>query len=224
MQVFDRGLRESIFGYTAPCRAVLFVLPFICVPSFVFPEVMISRNVYTSALFCATALVVFSSSCGSKSDGQKEDQHSRAVSDTISIAQAEQIIDSQTSATMSQEGFQIFVENQARFSSDTAACNRGAEAFRDFVGRFTSDPNFRKTRVTLHDASCQLPANTEGNIFEQKKPDEDGFFSAWSVMEQDSVVFCTGWLNSEVAEEYTFIRKSSGLWYLVDYFNINNLQ
>lgn len=171
----------------------------------------------------ALALAFLLCSCDSGSRGQ-EASVDRHLPDTISVAEAEAIIDTESSATVSQEGFMLFMHNQELFASDTAACNRAPEAFREFVGRFTTEPAFRKSRVELYESSYRLPEGTNEGTFEQRKPDEDGFFSAWRVMEGDSVVFSSGWLNSEVAEEYTFVRKQGGLWYLVDYFNINNLQ
>lgn len=144
--------------------------------------------------------------------------------DTISLAQAEALIDSESSATVADDSFKHFMRNQELFVSDTSACNKGPEAFRDFVTRFTAEEGFRDSRIDLYDDSYHLPEDTEQIAFVQHKPDEEGFFSAWRVMEGDSVVFSSGWLNSEVAEEYTFVRKEKGLWFLVDYFNINYLQ
>lgn len=188
---------------------------------------MISYYVHKySLLLSAVVMALFISSCTSKQNKSDNSNEVDSTIDTISVSEAVEEMREERANEVHGEVdiFQEYVTNRVILESDTAACNRGPEPFKQFVAHFSKDSSFRESRIRLCDGSESVSVDTDENDLIQHNPDDEGFFSAWSIVRADSVVFTSGWLNSEVAEEYTFARGDNGLWFLVEYFNINDSQ
>ena len=182
---------------------------------------MNNRNFNTVAPIIAFIMMAFViSSCEGRGKSHDNDESSP---DTISVAEAKQIIDSQMNVSDQSKEFEAFAHNKELLVSESAPCNLDGEPFNDFIHHFITDPKFRVSRLELIDNTIDIPSDIDQSTFEQKEPDEEDFFSAWRVLEKDTVIFSSGWMNSEVAEEYTFVRKDDRKWYLRDYFSIENM-
>ena len=105
-----------------------------------------------------------------------------------------------------------------KMESATAPCNKGPEAFKTFIQKFNTDPEFLAERLKVSDAEKEKFADilTPGN-FEAKKAfakDGDQFYQSWGEIHYNKVYLECGWVDSYVTHTFEFIRDAKGLWTL----------
>lgn len=114
--------------------------------------------------------------------------------------------------------FAPFEDNNARLEDREAPFNQGTEPLADFLLSYTKDPSLVKRRMQL--PMGVLPPSAVGDPFTIIPPDSTGYFASWLTLEEDTVSFCSGYLDSDILEQYTFARQSpEAKWYLIDYYN-----
>lgn len=105
----------------------------------------------------------------------------------------------------------------AKVMSAKAPCNQGPEAFKTFIGKFSTDSAFMESRVRLTDdqrekyASLLVPDN-----FTAKRPfakDDDEYYQAWGEIQYTQVYLDCGWVDSYVTHTFEF-KRIGGKWYL----------
>lgn len=164
----------------------------------------------------AMGISLLLSSC---TDGQgQQDQHQEEsmvsplpVTEVATVASSEQ-----------QEGthdpFARYEANNSRLDDREAPFNQGVEPLTDFLLSYREDPSLVRRRMQLP-AGITLPSSV-GDPFAIIPPDSTGYFASWITLEQDTVSFCSGYLDSDILEQYTFARPSpEGKWFLIDYYN-----
>lgn len=80
-----------------------------------------------------------------------------------------------------------------------------------FVKRFERRGPFRREQVELSDPLAEVPEVEVGSLtYCCPIP----LFASWyEVAARTCQLFSSGWLNSEMGQEYIFERKADGLWY-----------
>lgn len=139
----------------------------------------------------------------------------------ITIEEAEKVI-AKEEALSEPESIDPFADyrlNNEIFMDTLSLCNQGAEPLIVFIERFSNDPQFRESRSLLSGkwlrAIIALKADA---LIPSNAPDETGLFTSWHNVGTDSAYLTTGWINSEVAEEFYF-KRIDARWFLVDYYN-----
>lgn len=114
--------------------------------------------------------------------------------------------------------YRCYYDNNMIFLDTEAPCNKGDEALRVFVERFSNDSQFQVERTQIMEGGMNPDFSTISlSIYD---PDSTNFFGAWKYISANEASFCHGWLGSEMLEEYTFTRTdSSSRWLLTDYFS-----
>lgn len=167
-------------------------------------------------------VVTLSTSCACTSKGQQrgeEKRIERPVQPQLSLEEAEQLVGTPSGGAEDDcwaEAFASYAENNKLFAEEGAPWNGGKEALNLFVKRFEREEPFRRERIELSDPLAEVP-EVEVGEFDILLPDSTGFFASWYEVAAERASFCSGWLNSEMEQEYVFERKADGLWYLTDY-------
>lgn len=184
-------------------------------------------SIVLGAIFIAVAFWGYSSVKGCSGSAQEESETEitrpeRAQESTlprISLDEANAIAAEERGDNPLYDMFETFRTNNMIFLDKSSPCNQGAESLQDFALQFASNPTFQKSRTQLTHEDGYSPAF--GSIsLTMLEPDSVNFFAAWNHVEANLAAFCTGWLGSEMSEEYVFSRSSEGeKWYLVEYFS-----
>lgn len=156
------------------------------------------------------------SSC---SDGRAQKEQGEA--ETASVVTEEQSYGEADPEAMP-EGrpcpFAPYESNNARLEDREAPFNQGVEPLTDFLLSYREDPSLVRRRMQLP-PGISAPTFV-GDPFAIIPPDSTGYFASWLTLEEDTVSFCSGYLDSDILEQYTFARPSpEGKWYLIDYYN-----
>lgn len=153
------------------------------------------------------------SSTQSDGDTQVATSHSRQ----LTVEEAEALLQAKKGKGGNcLESFKPYQENNALFLDSDAPCNQGSESLRAFVEKFATDSAFQESRIRRPDPTLAIP-EIKADSFKIQEPDQNGFFASWHEIEADYASFCTGWLNSEMEQEFVFERLDDGPWYLTDY-------
>lgn len=114
--------------------------------------------------------------------------------------------------------YATYKSNNALLASTDAPCNQGTEPLSTFLVSFRRDAGVVRSRALL--PSGVTPPHVVEDPFRIISPDSTGYFASWITVEQDTASFCTGYIDSDILEQYTFARKSpDDKWYLIDYYN-----
>lgn len=114
--------------------------------------------------------------------------------------------------------FAVYQSNNSLLESIEAPCNQGTEPLTSFLVSFRKDAGVVRSRALLP-SGVTLPHVVE-DPFRIISPDSTGYFASWIIIERDTASFCTGYIDSDILEQYTFARKSpDDKWYLIDYYN-----
>lgn len=114
--------------------------------------------------------------------------------------------------------YATYKSNNALLASTDAPCNQGTEPLSAFLVSFRRDAGVVRSRALL--PSGVTPPQVVEDPFRIISPDSTGYFASWIIVEQDTASFCTGYIDSDILEQYTFARKSpDDKWYLIDYYN-----
>ncbi len=160
--------------------------------------------------------------CGRNNNKESSDAKHQQHQELRSISEVEELIrskDSTNSAEYMDETTLFYRQNNELALDLSQPWNKGTEPLYVFVEKFRSEPQFRKERLALEEGEYD-PDSISDFAFIISETDSTGFFSAWSHVDADSAAFCTGWMNSEVLEEFGMIREdSTRLWRLVNYYH-----
>ena len=114
--------------------------------------------------------------------------------------------------------YATYKSNNALLASSDAPCNQGVEPLSTFLVSFRRDAGVVRSRTLL--PSGITPPHVAEDPFRIITPDSTGYFASWIIIERDTASFCTGYLDSDILEQYTFARESpDDKWYLIDYYN-----
>lgn len=114
--------------------------------------------------------------------------------------------------------FAVYRANNSLLESIDAPCNQGTEPLTSFLVSFRKDAGVVHSRALL--PSGVTPPHVAEDSFRIISPDSTGYFASWIIIERDTASFCTGYIDSDILEQYTFARKSpDDKWYLIDYYN-----
>jgi len=114
--------------------------------------------------------------------------------------------------------FAVYQSNNSLLESTDAPCNQGTEPLTSFLVSFRKDAGVVRSRTLL--PSGITPPHVATDPFRIISPDSTGYFASWIIVEKDTASFCTGYIDSDILEQYTFARKSpDDKWYLIDYYN-----
>ena len=114
--------------------------------------------------------------------------------------------------------FAAYLSNNSLLESTDAPCNQGTEPLTSFLASFRKDAGVVRSRALL--PSGITPPHVAEDPFRIISPDSTGYFASWIIIERDTASFCTGYIDSDILEQYTFARKSpDDKWYLIDYYN-----
>ncbi|OFR38946.1 hypothetical protein [Porphyromonas sp. HMSC065F10] len=114
--------------------------------------------------------------------------------------------------------FAVYRANNSLLESIDAPCNQGAEPLTSFLASFRKDSGVVRARALL--PSGITPPHVVEDPFRIISPDSTGYFASWITIKRDTASFCTGYIDSDILEQYTFARKSpDDKWYLIDYYN-----
>ena len=114
--------------------------------------------------------------------------------------------------------FAVYRSNNSLLESVDAPCNQGTESLISFLVSFRKDAGVVRSRALL--PSGVTPPRVVEDPFRIISPDSTGYFASWIVVERDTASFCTGYIDSDILEQYTFARKSpDDKWFLIDYYN-----
>ena len=114
--------------------------------------------------------------------------------------------------------FAVYQSNNSLLESIDAPCNQGTEPLTSFLVSFRKDAGVVRSRALL--PSGVTPPHVVEDPFRIISPDSTGYFASWIIIERDTASFCTGYIDSDILEQYTFARKSpDDKWYLIDYYN-----
>lgn len=124
------------------------------------------------------------------------------------------------SASMSAQTAKEVRETVARMESSSAQCNKGPEAFKTFIAKFSTDEDFMNSRINLEYeakrtefAELFVPSN-----FTAKEPfakDGDMYYQSWGELQYQKTYLDCGWVDSYVTHTFKFER-INGKWYLRD--------
>lgn len=160
-------------------------------------------------------LLIGALSC-SGSKGQSEEKGWEEA--TTAVMATEQSVPSATEVEEEPSTYATYKSNNALLASTDAPCNQGAEPLSAFLVSFRRDAGVVRSRALL--PSGVTPPHVVEDPFRIISPDSTGYFASWIIMEQDTASFCTGYIDSDILEQYTFARKSpDDKWYLIDYYN-----
>ena len=122
------------------------------------------------------------------------------------------------SASMSAQTAKEVQETVARMESSSALCNKGPEAFKTFIEKFSTDEEFMNSRIKLENeaqrtefAELFVPSN-----FTAKEPfakDDDMYYQSWGELQYQKTYLDCGWVDSYVTHTFQFER-IDGVWYL----------
>lgn len=164
-------------------------------------------------------MLILLAGCGQKDNKESGDEQYHELR---SISEVEELIRSKgatNSAEYTDETTLFYQQNNELALDLSQPWNKGTEPLHVFVEKFRSEPRFRKERLALEEGECN-PDSISDFAFVISETDSTGFFSAWSHVDTDSAAFCTGWMNSEVLEEFGLIREDSTKhWKLVNYYH-----
>lgn len=114
--------------------------------------------------------------------------------------------------------FAVYLSNNSLLESTDAPCNQGTEPLTSFLASFRKDAGVVHSRALL--PSGVTPPHVVEDPFRIISPDSTGYFASWIIIKRDTASFCTGYIDSDILEQYTFARKSpDDKWYLIDYYN-----
>ena len=122
------------------------------------------------------------------------------------------------SASMSAQTAKEVQETVARMESSSALCNKGPEAFKTFIDKFSTDEEFMNSRIKLEKES-QLTEFAELFVpsnFTAKEPfakDDDMYYQSWGELQYQKTYLDCGWVDSYVTHTFQFER-FDGEWYL----------
>ena len=106
-----------------------------------------------------------------------------------------------------------------QMESSSALCNKGPEAFKTFIAKFSTDEEFMKSRIKLDDAQREEFANLlVPSNFTAKEPfakDGDMFYQSWGELQYQKTYLDCGWVDSFVTHTFQFER-FGGKWYLAN--------
>lgn len=160
-------------------------------------------------------LLIGALSC-SGSKGQSEEKGWEEA--TTAVMATEQSVPSATEVEEEPSTYATYKSNNALLASTDAPCNQGTEPLSTFLVSFRRDAGVVHSRALL--PSGVTPPHVAEDPFRIISPDSTGYFASWIIMEQDTASFCTGYIDSDILEQYTFARKSpDDKWYLIDYYN-----
>ena len=160
-------------------------------------------------------LLIGALSC-SGSKGQSEEKGWEEA--TTAVMATEQSVPSATEVEEEPCTYATYRSNNALLASTDAPCNQGTEPLSTFLVSFRRDAGVVRSRALL--PSGVTPPQVVEDPFRIISPDSTGYFASWIIMEQDTASFCTGYIDSDILEQYTFARKSpDDKWYLIDYYN-----
>lgn len=160
-------------------------------------------------------LLIGALSC-SGSKGQSEEKGWEEA--TTAVMATEQSVPSATEVEEEPSTYATYKSNNALLASTDAPCNQGTEPLSTFLVSFRRDAGVVRSRALL--PSGVTPPHVAEDPFRIISPDSTGYFASWIIMEQDTASFCTGYIDSDILEQYTFARKSpDDKWYLIDYYN-----
>lgn len=159
-------------------------------------------------------LLIGALSC-SGSKGQKEEKGwEEATPAPLASEQSAQPVEEEEEPCT----FAMYLANNSLLESTDAPCNQGAEPLSTFLVSFRRDAGVVRSRALL--PSGVTPPRVVEDPFRIISPDSTGYFASWIIMEQDTASFCTGYIDSDILEQYTFARKSpDDKWFLIDYYN-----
>lgn len=159
-------------------------------------------------------LLIGALSC-SGSKGQKEEKGwEEATPAPLASEQSAQPVEEEEEPCT----FATYLANNSLLESTDAPCNQGAEPLSTFLVSFRRDAGVVRSRALL--PSGVTPPRVVEDPFRIISPDSTGYFASWIIMEQDTASFCTGYIDSDILEQYTFARKSpDDKWFLIDYYN-----
>lgn len=104
-----------------------------------------------------------------------------------------------------------------RMESPATDCNQGAEPFKTFIAKFSTDKDFMESRLKLTDSQrSQFADLLTPSTFVAKTPfDKDGeeYYQAWGELQRNSAYLDCGFVDS--FSDHTFEFKRIGeKWYL----------
>ncbi len=116
-------------------------------------------------------------------------------------------------------------ESVVRMESASAPCNQGAEPFKDFIAKFSTDQEFMKSRLKLTDAQqTEFSDILNPYDFQAMGPverEDDVWYQAWDELQRNSVYLTCGWVDSFTEHIYEF-KRIGEKWYLAKVVVDNN--
>lgn len=176
------------------------------------------------ACVLALACTYMTAGCAEKKQTDKSAaEQAQTQSLRMSISEVEALINKQNAedgADFYEDETTLFYQKNNELALDrNKPWNGGSEPLYTFVEKFRADAKYRKERLALEEGFYD-PTLISDYAFVISETDSTGFFSAWSHVDTDSASFCTGWMNSEVLEEFAVTRKDSTQnWMLVNYYH-----
>lgn len=104
-----------------------------------------------------------------------------------------------------------------RMESASTDCNQGAEPFRKFIAKFSTDKEFMESRLKISDSQrSQFADLLTPGTFTAKEPfakDGEEYYQAWGELQRNSAYLDCGYVDS--FSDHTFEFKRIGeKWYL----------
>lgn len=165
----------------------------------------------------AMGISLLLSSCAEGQQHHEEQQEEIIVSALPATEQASEA-SGEALEVESLDPFARYEANNSRLDDREEPFNQGVEPLCDFLLSYREDPSLVRRRIQLP-PGISAPSYV-GDPFAIIPPDSTGYFASWITLEQDTVSFCSGYLDSDILEQYTFGRLSPDeRWHLIDYYN-----
>ena len=121
-----------------------------------------------------------------------------------------------TVAVNAQTAAEVNESNQRMLNPSTLS-NKGPEAFKNFIAKFSTDQDFMESRIKLSAEQKKEYGNllVPGNFKAMTPFAKDGeeWFQMWGELQYNKAYLTCGWVDSYVEYTFEFIRVG-GKWYL----------